>query len=203
MTSRGREPAAEISVIVDAAGPGQDREWFQASETPSHREDSMSHRAQLTTCIAAAAVPAFAIVLLASGAPAAAGTAAAAHRPVILRLRALSGQERQVDMPPAGTSLGDEQVASGRLYRPSGQVAGTFGFICTTVAVSASGSAEQCVGWGAFPDGQIEVAGMSHGQDTIHHWAVTGGTGAYHAARGTLTARDLSDTADELTIRLR
>ena len=110
MTSRGRESAAEISVTVDAAGPGPDREWFQASETPNHREDSMSHRAQLTTCIAAAAVPALAIVLLASGAPAAADTAAAAHRPVILRLRALSGQERQVDMPPAGTSLGDEQV---------------------------------------------------------------------------------------------
>jgi hypothetical protein len=36
----------------------------------------------------------------------------------------------------------------------------------------------------------------------VHHWAVTGGTGAYHVARGTLTARDLSETKDELTIRL-
>ena len=43
---------------------------------------------------------------------------------------------------------------------------------------------------------------MSRGQDTVHQWAVIGGTGAYRAAGGTLTARDLSETADEVTIRL-
>jgi hypothetical protein len=174
----------------------------------------MNRQAQLSTCLAAGAAPALAIAFLASGLPAAATSPAAtasragagpvgvAHRLVILRLRALAGQERQIDVRPAGTSLGDEQVASGGLYLPSGRVAGTFGFICTTVAVSPRGSAEQCAGWGALPAGQLEVAGMSHSQDTIHHWAITGGTGAYHAARGTLTARDLSQTADELTIRL-
>jgi Dirigent-like protein len=76
------------------------------------------------------------------------------------------------------------------------------GFTCTTVAVYAHGSNELCTGWPALPAGQLEVTGKSRAQDTVHHWAVTGGTGAYRAARGTLTARDLSDVSDLVTIRL-
>jgi hypothetical protein len=34
-------------------------------------------------------------------------------------------------------------------------------------------------------------------------WGVTGGTGAYTAARGTLISHDLSDTLDAVTIELR
>ncbi len=191
----------------------------------------MDRRAQLSLCAVAAAAPGIAALFLAgSGAavasPAAAGPGAAQH-PVILRLRALISQQRDIDVRPTGVSVGDEQVASGRLYRASGRVAGTFGFTCTTVSVTVQGDAvqggavqddavqddavqddavqddaEECLAWGALPAGQLEMAGLSRAQDPVHQWAVTGGTGAYRGARGTLTARDLSETRHEITIRL-
>ena len=80
---------------------------------------------------------------------------------------------------------------------------GTFGFICTTVGVTATHSLEQCAGWGSFAEGQLEFAGMSRDTDTTHIWGVTGGTGAYATARGTLISHDLSDSLDAVTIELR
>ncbi|HEY7143382.1 MAG TPA: hypothetical protein VH637_03975 [Streptosporangiaceae bacterium] len=166
----------------------------------------MNRRAQLTIFLVAAAAPVLALAVVASGGVAAASpgaaSQAAARHPVTLRLLAQFTAERDIDTGPAGLSIGDEQVASGRLRLASGTPAGTFGFTCTTVAVYAHGTAELCAGWAALPAGQLEVTGKSRAQDTVHHWAVTGGTGGYRAARGTLTARDLSPVSDVVTIRL-
>ena len=129
--------------------------------------------------------------------------AAADRVPSTMHVRAVFRAEAFLDAAPVGTSLGDEQIASGTLYSPAGREAGTFGFTCTTVGVTATHTLEQCAGWGSLPNGQLEFAGMSRDTDTTHTWGVTGGTGAYATARGTLISHDLSDTLDAVTIELR
>jgi hypothetical protein len=123
--------------------------------------------------------------------------------PSTMHARAVFRTEKFLDASPAGPSLGDEQIASGTLYGPAGRETGMFGFTCTTVGVTATHTLEQCAGWGLLADGQLEFAGMSCDTDTTHTWGVTGGTGAYTTARGTLISHDLSDSLDAVTIELR
>jgi hypothetical protein len=144
-----------------------------------------------------------ALVSAGGAAVAVADPATTGRVPSTMHVRAVFKAEKFLDAEPAGTSLGDEQLASGTLYNPSGREMGTFGFICTTVGVTATHTLEQCAGWGLLADGQLEFAGMSRDTDTTHTWGVTGGTGAYTTARGTLISHDLSDTLDAVTIELR
>jgi hypothetical protein len=120
-----------------------------------------------------------------------------------LHLTAVIGQERDLDAAPAGRSPGDEQVASGTLYDRARRAIGSFGFTCTTVGVATGSGLELCAGFGALPDGQIEVQGESLSTDRTHLWAVTGGTGGYTTARGALRIEDRSDTVDAVTLVLR
>ena len=117
-----------------------------------------------------------------------------------LSLRANFAQATTLDLGDPGPSIGDEQVVSGNLLDSSGHAAGTFGFTCKWVGFASGTALEACSGWGSIAGGQVTVQGMSS-SDTQHHtWAITGGTGAYRAARGQVLITDLNDTASDVTL---
>ncbi len=58
-----------------------------------------------------------------------------------------------------------------------------------------------CTGTFALNDGTIAIAALQRGEPTKQQLAVTGGTGAYDGARGTIVARMLkSGTEDTITL---
>ena len=58
-----------------------------------------------------------------------------------------------------------------------------------------------CVGTLALDDGTIAIAALQRGEPIVQQLAVTGGTGAYSGARGTIVARMLkSGTEDTITL---
>jgi hypothetical protein len=58
-----------------------------------------------------------------------------------------------------------------------------------------------CSGTFALNDGTIAIAALQRGEPTTQKLAVTGGTGAYNGARGTIVARMLkSGTEDTITL---
>jgi hypothetical protein len=130
-----------------------------------------------------------------------AGAAPAATQVLHLHGRIL--QQQLVDAPPSGPSLGDEQVASGRLTDTSGEQVGSFGFTCTDVGVTKSRITQQCAGWGRLSQGQVTASGMSRYTDSTHVWAVTGGTGSYAGVRGSVVIVDRSANREDLTLTLR
>jgi hypothetical protein len=130
--------------------------------------------------------------------------AAPAHgdAPHSLRLVATFEQGTMTDAPPAGDSLGDEQVASGVLTNSAGRRVGRFGFTCTWVGVTTDDALERCSAWGEIGGDQIVLDGMSVASESHHIWAVTGGTGRFRRARGDARIADRSDTEALVTIRL-
>jgi hypothetical protein len=76
----------------------------------------------------------------------------------------------------------------GRLRDAAGHPVGRYALRC---------AGARCAGAARTPDGRLAFAGGTH------TWRVTGGTGAYGGARGTVRARPLSDTEDLVTATLR
>jgi hypothetical protein len=116
-----------------------------------------------------------------------------------------------IDLGASGFSLGDEQVFSDDLYAEGERTAsGTDGGVCTVVRIdrsakTPSGTA-QCVVTLSLPDGQITVQGLvTFSGDQLpaaFDLAITGGTGAYSDASGTVTVEEISDTKANLTLHL-
>jgi hypothetical protein len=159
-----------------------------------------SRRAVVTsTVITSAAVATVACVGLAG----AHAQASAAGTSQVLHLHGRVVQQQLLDAAPSGPSLGDEQVASGRLTNDAGKRVGSFGFTCTNVGVTRVQITEQCAGWGQLSHGVLTASGMSRYTDSRHVWAVTGGTGSYAADGGTVVIVDRSGNREDLTIRLR
>ena len=104
---------------------------------------------------------------------------------------------------PADDKVGHEQIASGVLHDVRERAVGTFAFRCRWIAVLANGDArERCSGWGKTADGRIDTAGRSRRSDTVHTWTITGGTGAYRSAKGTLVTRDVGTTDSLLRLSI-
>ena len=125
-----------------------------------------------------------------------------------IKLFALTVQIDFPDLGANGFSLGDEQVFSDDLYDKSGGTKlGFDGGVCTIVRVAdvkrASGSA-QCVVTLSLAEGQITVQGLVTfvGNETPPPFdlAITGGTGAFKNARGSVTVEETSDTEANLTV---
>jgi hypothetical protein len=76
----------------------------------------------------------------------------------------------------------------GRLRDVAGHPVGRYALHC---------AGTRCAGSGRTPDGRLAFSGGAH------VWRITGGTGAYRGARGTVRALPLSDTEDLVTVSLR
>ena len=100
--------------------------------------------------------------------------------------------QHQVDVPPRGLSLGDEVVGAVSLRR-HGELFGRALVVCTINDASFQG--QQCVFTLVLRNGQITVHGGGLDRRLPHSpplggpdvFAVTGGTGRYAGATGTLT----------------
>ncbi len=107
-------------------------------------------------------------------------------------VRVITAEENFVDNPPKREeSVGDTFVFSANLRR-DGHLVGRAGVTCTLTAVKGPGDIF-CTGAAAFAHGQITVAGLVEGEDEEDGWfdvAITGGTGRFKDADGTMTVID-------------
>jgi hypothetical protein len=146
----------------------------------------------------------FTATLLTLGAVCAAAALAAAAgassaKPVI-RLELPATKSTYVDLNRKGYSPGDYFLTSGKLLNlPAKNHAGRLGGVWTILSRSAD-NATFDLGLG---NGTIFVAGRIVHSARTSTLAVTGGTGRYNGARGTVTFRYLSETSAELDVHLR
>ena len=101
---------------------------------------------------------------------------------------------------PDANHVGHQQIASGVLRDSTGRTVGQFAFTCTWTRILAGGDAlERCSGVGRTADGRLEVAGPSRESEAVHYWKLTGESGAYRGAHGTLLVRDIGDRESLIT----
>jgi hypothetical protein len=117
-----------------------------------------------------------------------------------------SRDQHQVDVPPRGLSLGDEVVGAVSLLK-HGELFGRALAVCTINDARFQG--QQCVFTLVLRNGQITVHGGGLDRRLPHSpplggpdvFAVTGGTGSYAGATGTLTISHAA-RADVFTVEL-
>jgi hypothetical protein len=114
------------------------------------------------------------------------------------------GDEHFIDLPPKGPSAGDRVALSSTLHQP-GKVAGRLEGDCAWV--DQTFEVLQCSVVVILPDGRLTLQGAHANKKipriggTQEEYAVTGGTGAYEGATGTMR-RTGSTKRDTLTLTL-
>jgi hypothetical protein len=144
------------------------------------------------------------VACLATAAPAAAKTGPT------LRLTADRTNSTFVDLAPAGPSVGDRWAIDVPLRDAAGTPAGTFRADQTAIAIRGGSETVQTQGVLELADGSITFAGAARaplGQKGLtvgdsYERAVTGGTGRYAGASGTLVTRRRADGVYEEIARL-
>jgi hypothetical protein len=121
-----------------------------------------------------------------------------------IQVNSFTTEERFVDLPPQGFSLGDEFVFSARMMK-FGKHVGDLGVVCTVTSTRTE--AVQCVATASFVrwfhgGGQITVQGLLIGEPESFRLAVTGGTGGFVGAEGQVHVRQVSETLEVLTFEL-
>ena len=101
-----------------------------------------------------------------------------------------------VDTGKPGPTVGDVGVFRDDVLRADGSTAGTLRQVCTLVDLVGGPptSTFECVGSLALKDGTLTIAGPFVPAAPEQSAAITGGTGAYAAARGEVTVRAVDDS---------
>jgi hypothetical protein len=161
------------------------------------------------TCLGAAT----ALVTLLACAPVAGATATgadAAHprgkNKVITLIGRLAQQTRFPVNPGGSPAQGDRTVFRSTLFDKKGNQVGETGGTCDTTRVD-DGGAEVCVVTYTLPGGQLSVQGMVYGilnpgPPPSFDNAITGGTGVYDRARGSVHADTIAPGTRLYTTRL-
>lgn len=110
-------------------------------------------------------------------------TSDAGTGPAIIRITDRQLTQKRVDLAPRGTSAGDLEIVRHRLFDRAKSVIGRSELVCTFVDNRRSRS---CRGTYILPRGKIVVGGALQ-YHQFYVLAVTGGTGLFDNARGTLT----------------
>ena len=164
-------------------------------------------RSKLAVAALAAASLAFGGVTLAS---ASSNGSSGDNRAQTMNLFSLTVQIEFIDLGPEGFSLDDQQVFSDDLFdKKGGTKLGFDDGVCTIVRVEdaklGSGTAEGVVTL-SLADGQIALQGLvsfvGNEPPPPFDIAITGGTGAFKDARGTVTVEETSETEANLTVDL-
>jgi hypothetical protein len=116
-----------------------------------------------------------------------------------VRVLSTNTEEAFVDAGEPDFSLGDSFIFTSDLTR-HGTLVGHTGVVCTVTSVAREET--QCVGTAALDDGQITIQGLLAGEPDVFAFPITGGTGDYEGAEGTLVVKSLSDDDDEVTVEL-
>jgi hypothetical protein len=161
--------------------------------------------------VASALTSALALSGFALAAPGGAGQDSHQRHARTIHLTASGFADQDVDVGPPDLTLGDHFVVTEDLFR-QGEKVGEDHAVCTLTRLEPrSGTAErgavQCVATFVLPEGQITVQGvrtfaLDAQAPPNFVLAVTGGTGAYKAARGTVHIVDLNETDSRLTLEL-
>jgi hypothetical protein len=147
----------------------------------------MTHIRTLAAATAVAGLTALAMAATGSGEPRKAAKE--------IRVLAEITTEQSVDNPPAGASAGDLHVFTQRLTR-SGRRVGALGGTCVLLTPPAG---FQCRAIAELPNGGLTVAAnLGEGPAT---GAITGGTGRYRRARGSVRIEPLGEGRERIVFR--
>lgn len=128
-----------------------------------------------------------------------------------IRLTASAFADKEFDVDPSDLSLGDYFVATEDLFRRAEKVGAAHAACTITRLEPATGTPEtgavQCVVSLVLPEGQITAQGarmfsLDAQEPPNFVLAITGGTGAYIGARGSVHIVDLNETDSRLTLEL-
>ncbi|MCB8900915.1 MULTISPECIES: hypothetical protein [unclassified Streptomyces] len=154
-----------------------------------------------------------ALVALLVGAPVAAAGAAGTDSvhakgkdKVIILIGRLAEQTRFPVNPGGAPAQGDRTVFRSILSDQDGKQVGETGGTCDTTRVD-NGGAEVCVVTYTLPGGQLSVQGMvfghlNPGPPPSFDNGITGGTGKYNRARGSIHAETIAPGTRRFTINL-
>ncbi|MDH6538608.1 hypothetical protein ACFXJO_02870 [Streptomyces lavendulae] len=125
---------------------------------------------------------------------------------VITLIGRLAQQTRFPVNPGGAPAQGDRTVFRSVLFDQDDREVGETGGTCTTTRVD-NGGAEECVVTYTLPDGQIAVQGMVFGNlvpgpPPSFDNGITGGTGKYDRARGSVHADTIGTGTRRFTIDL-
>jgi hypothetical protein len=144
------------------------------------------------------------IGLAAAGAGAAAlaggGLAGAQEGTQVMRLTAVEQHCATADNGKRGVSLGDLLACRGSLRDAGGDRAGRAHWTCVFLGSERIG--EDCSAVVNLRGGTLQAAGLLSHTSPTSEWAITGGTGRYAGARGTVSLRPLSPTRTSAVITL-
>ncbi len=146
--------------------------------------------------------------LAVSGIGAGGAAASAPARGRTIRIDAVATQENFVDVDPAGPSLGDVLIVHDDWKNTDGQVVGYDGIVCTTTFIDTNGDTMfECLLTGHLDEGDLTAQGLFTEPATEPPLAsavlaVTGGTGRFGEAEGTVTVQEISEEETYLTFRL-
>lgn len=125
----------------------------------------------------------------------------------VLRLVGKEVSSQLLDLGAADFSEGDQFVFTNDLFRGNTKV-GEDGGLCVVSRLTQEGAATfECHGVNTLPGGQITVQGLvTYGpteeiKQDPYHFAITGGTGKYRKARGTVRIKEGPEEA-QLTFRI-
>jgi hypothetical protein len=115
----------------------------------------------------------------------------------------------QLDLGTQGLSLGDQAIFTDELFQDGRRLGEGHG-VCTITRITGTAPSRtltnECLIAGMLPGGQITIQGLlpstEQGTSPTHRLAVTGGTGAYRTARGEVRVRQISNTENDITVRL-
>ena len=116
-----------------------------------------------------------------------------------VRVLSTNTEEGFVDVGDPDFSLGDQFIFTSELTK-RGKLVGHTGVVCTVTSLEREES--QCVGTASFHKGQITIQGLLSGEPEEFEFPITGGTGAFEGAGGTLVVKELSETQELLTFYL-
>jgi hypothetical protein len=116
-----------------------------------------------------------------------------------VRVLSTNTEEAFVDVGDHDFSLGDSFVFTSDLTE-HGKPVGHTGVVCTVTSTAREES--QCVGTASLRGGQITIQGLLAGEPEVFEFPITGGSGRYEGAEGTLVVKELSDTEELLTFYL-
>ena len=115
-----------------------------------------------------------------------------------IRLQAKLASIQPVDNAPAGESAGDLLVFAANLSEQGRQI----GEITESCALVTPPALYQCTATASLPKGTLAIAGRPDLSKEVSKGAITGGTGGYRRARGTVRTERLSETTERITFRI-
>jgi hypothetical protein len=123
--------------------------------------------------------------------------AAKGHRKITIKARSKLDRVQFVDNAPTGDSAGDMLIFTEKLFNSRGKQIGSDAASCVRLFDATS----LCTGTYKLPKGRLMVQLLQPGPTGTYDQAITGGTGRYAGARGTVTVAQQA-SGDRFTFRI-